>query len=161
MDEECWGLERGEMPCARLIGIVRRMQGIGKQEQSIARARVVSREHRGLPAAIGMAGGDDALESFGAESIERGAHAGTVVRSYRRIGRAMGTPLAERQIEAQHRETRSTERIGNGNQQRGGAIPACSVRKRETGAAALGGPVQEAAHRRIFEFCDHARHVFR
>ena len=67
--EDRGGAEGGEVRGAGLAGPLRRVQGIREEQQRVGEARRLRREHRGLPAAVGVAAQDEAA---GRERAQRG-----------------------------------------------------------------------------------------
>jgi hypothetical protein len=61
--EKHWDLQFGKVLGAELIGLARRMQRIGKQEQAIRHAGFVRAQHGGLPSTVRLPADKDSLLS--------------------------------------------------------------------------------------------------
>ena len=95
----------GKKAGARLVRLPRRMQRIGEQQQSVGQIRTLRRDHRGLPAAIGMAAREHVPLHTLPQRRDRPRDAFAVARRRRRKRRSASPRHAKRQVVAQHQQT--------------------------------------------------------
>ena len=91
--------QRGRAPFrektgAQLIRLPRRMQRIGKQQQPVGQPGTLGRDHRGLPAAVGMPAGEHAPLRPLPQRLHRPGHAFAIAR-LRRGRRRLSRPPRE------------------------------------------------------------------
>src|ERR1700728_1810800 len=79
LNEKRGHLQRREVSGAGLFRLFWRMQGVRKQEQSIASLRIFGREERRLPSAIRLAARENAIGGDGAHCIDGSANSGTIL----------------------------------------------------------------------------------
>src|SRR5271157_665693 len=145
MDEESGRFELWEKRGALLLGLVGRMQRIGEKQQRGGEMGALRRGHGGLPAAVGVAAGEDAAGSERSNGLHGARNAFAVARGGRREGRAFGALLAERKIVAQHEVSGIRQCAGEAHQQRRIAIGAGAVGQNEGVAVGQRGTMQSAA----------------
>ena len=85
--------------CSGFFGGCKR---VGEQQQAVGQAGPFGGEHGGLPAAVGMAAGEDAARRDGAHGVHGCAMPSRSRTRGNGKGRAFGTLCAEGQVEAQY-----------------------------------------------------------
>jgi len=107
---------------ALLLGLARRMQRVGEQEEGGNWLGVfcgLGAEHAGLASAIGVAAEEEAAGNYFFQGGERVLQAGAVAGGVAGAGRAEGSRLAIGEIAAQDGESGGGESFGEGDEQRG------------------------------------------
>jgi hypothetical protein len=99
------GAQVGEMRGARLIGFIRHVKRIRKQQQRVGKTEFFRCQHAGLPAAVGMASQHDRPVNGGTKKRRRRAQSGAIFRGCIASRRSARFPLPERQIAPQYRES--------------------------------------------------------
>jgi len=131
---------------ALLLGLARRMQRVGQQEQTGDEAGLLGTEHAGLTASVGVTAeinlpGIRLLHRFNGV-LEAGPVSGCVAGA----GRSPGAGLPVRQVAAQDLEAFCCEDFGQSYQDRGLCVPASAMREHEGVASRGFGKMKEAAN---------------
>jgi hypothetical protein len=139
---------------ALLLGAARRVQRVGKKQQTCSQFGLLGREHAGLAAAIGVAGKEDSRPRFGNREewatrkfFHRGhgvPDAGAVPRGIARCGRTEGPELTKRQVAAQDRDPRIGERFRKRAQKRSLGVGSRAVSQNDGVAIGSSGGMQKS-----------------
>jgi len=143
------------------------MQWVGQQQERRDKTRIGGRQHRGLPASIGVTTKEDATRHFPADRRDRGAEALLIALGAASRWGPLRTQLPEWQIAAQHGDARRTEPIGQCREQRCIAVGPGTVGEHQTAVKPSVREVKESADwdlgRSVREFSDrsHRRPLYR
>ena len=131
------------------------MQRIREQQERLRQRRRFSGCDSGLAPAVGVAGGEYTLAAELPQQEGGFRNASSVARGARRMGRALGPLVTERQIEAQDQTASIGERLGYGCQKRGAMIRPGAVGQDKPIAGRRGRAMQHAAYTVLFKGFQH------
>ena len=145
--EERRRFESEKMGGAQLCWFSRRMQRIRQQKQPGYKLRLISGEHAGLTAAVGVSAEKNLAWDFRPYNLHGVAETFAVAGCHGGKRRPVWTRLAKRQITAQDQETCVSKGAGERGQKPGLAIGARAMRKHKAIAIGVVRLVQEPANR--------------
>lgn len=146
MHEQSRHLQFGQMRCAELVRLIRRMERIREQEQTCTRLGLGGGEHAGLTPAIGMAAEKNRSWAARPQRGGRGAQRRTILGRGFGQGRSKRAALAEREVAAKHTISCSAEGFSESDEQRRAAIATGSMREDEFVSDGASRLVEEAAN---------------
>ena len=146
MHEQAGRAQIRQMLNAKLLRLARRMQRIGKQQQSGHQLRLRGAKHRRLPPAIGVAAQKNSARHILAQSRNRIAQTRAIAFRIARKRRAGSPLLAKGQIAAQNDVAMSGKSFAERHQQRSSAIRARAMRQDQSVAVGIFGSVQKSAN---------------
>ena len=137
VDEQRRRSQIGQVSRPKLSGPAWWVQRVGEQQQRIDESRLLSGQHRRLPAAVGMAAEQYPARTIRTRSFNQFAQPLSVPLGIAGPGRSAGPGLAIGQIGAMHTQAALREGLVQGDQQRRILVRACSVgenqRRRHSG----------------------------
>src|SRR5260370_26788398 len=110
------------MLSTHLVGLARRMQRVGEQQQTRDKFRLFGTEHAGLASAVGVSAEGNASGYYFLHRGDGVAQAGTITGRIARAGRSVSPQLAIREVAAQDCESGAGEGVGKCDQQWGCGI---------------------------------------
>src|SRR6185312_5333420 len=102
MDEKCPLADLWEMAGSQLFQLLRWMQRIGEQQQTIGDGGIFSKQHTGLTAAVRVAAHTYSRVRTCAQFVRRLSQSLAILYGARRMRRPESPMLPERQIASQH-----------------------------------------------------------
>src|SRR5215510_114077 len=149
MDKKYRPTELWKMAGAQLVGLARRMQRIGEQQQSVRQFRMLRNQHRGLAAPVGVSAGKYSSGSFWLKQLDCPANSLPVTLRHSRKRRTKRTRLSKRQIATQYGEAGFCKRRREIHQKIRLTIRPCAMRQQKRISIRHSRSMQESAHRRL------------
>ena len=131
----------GQMLGAQPLGFARRMQGIGREHQTVGQRRILGDGHRRLSAAVGVATDDERPVGLAAERRDGRDDPGPIGSRRRRTRRPLGASSSIRQIDPCDDEPAPAQFVGIGAQDRRGPVTAGTVGEHDDATRCALGPV--------------------
>jgi len=140
VNKQAWRAQLGKVSGAELVGLVRRMQGIGKKQEAVGELRLLGEKHGGLAPAVGMASDENAAGDL--LFRERDGATDTFAIAFGiAAGRAEAAGNTKGKIEAENGKAGVSEGFGYGDEQLGLAIGTGAVGEDESVAVGTWGRV--------------------